>query len=93
MPLTEFESKEALRKATDWLKVSDLPGSTAACEGIANVIPLVIMGEITPGDLDELASIIEGQGQSFRDTNVPAELHVQQLKEAISAAFDHVKNG
>lgn len=92
MPLTEFECKNALRKATDWLMVSDLPGSEAAREGIATVIPLVAMGELAPQDLDELASTIEAYGRSMRDTNVPVELYVAQLNEAITGAFEHVKN-
>lgn len=91
MPLTEFESKEALRGATDWLMVSDLPGSAAAREGIAIVIPLIMMGEITPRDLDELASIVEDNGRSMREPDVPLELHLAQLKEAVRAAFEHVK--
>lgn len=91
MPLSEFESKEALRAATDWLVVSDPPGSAAAREGIANVIPLVMMGEITPTDLDELASIVEESGRSMRDPDVPLDIHLAQLKEAVRAAFEHVK--
>lgn len=93
MPLTELESKEALRRATDWLVQSDLPGSAAAREGIASVIPLVIMGEIVPADVDELAALVEEYGLPTRDPNVPAELHLAQLKEAVGAAFDHVKKG
>jgi hypothetical protein len=92
MPLTEFESKEALRAANDWLVVSDPPGSAAAREGIASVIPLVMMGEITPRDLDDLASIIEDYGQSMRDPEVPDETHRAQLREAVKAAFAHVKS-
>ncbi len=86
MPLTEFESKEALRAATDWLVESDPPGGVAAREGIANVIPLIMMGVIMPGDLDELASIVEEHGQP------PLETDRAQLKEAVKAAFDHVKS-
>ncbi len=93
MALSEFQTRDALRKATDWLMVCELPGSAAAREGIAIIIPLVVMGEITPVDIDELASIVEGQGQSVRDTNVPVEVHVAQLKEAVTAAFEFVKNG
>jgi hypothetical protein len=92
MPLTEFESKEALREANDWLVVSDLPGSAAAREGIATVIPLVMMGEVTPRDLDELASMVEDNGQPIRDPDVPLETHRAQLKEAVKAAFEHVKS-
>ncbi len=40
MPLSEYDSKEALRAATDWLVASELPGSAAAREGIADTIPL-----------------------------------------------------
>lgn len=92
MPLTEFESKEALRAATDWLVVSDLPGSAAAREGIANVIPMVMMGVVEFRDLDELASSVEESGQATRDPDVPLETHQAQLKEAVNAAFEHVKS-
>jgi hypothetical protein len=42
MPLSEYDFKEALRAATDWLLAiaSELPGSVAAREGIADTIPL-----------------------------------------------------
>jgi hypothetical protein len=92
MPLTEFESKEALREANDWLVVADPPGSAAAREGISIVIPLVMMGAVTPRDLDELASIVEDNGEPTRDPEVPLETHRAQLKEAIKAAFEHVKS-
>jgi hypothetical protein len=92
MPLTEFESKEALRAATDWLMVSDLPGSAAAREGIATVIPLVMMGEIEPRDLDELASMVEENGLPMRDPQVSDETHRAQLREAVAGAFAHVKS-
>lgn len=92
MPLTEFEAKEALRAATDWLVESDPPGSAAAREGIANVIPLVMMGVVTPADLDELASIVEESGEPMREPDVPLETHRAQLKAAVKAAFDHVKS-
>ncbi len=92
MALTEFESKEALRAATDWLVESDPPGSAAAREGIANVIPLVMMGIVMPSDLDELASIVEENGEPMHDPDVPLETHRAQLKEAVKAAFEHVKS-
>ena len=91
MPLTEFKSKEALRAATDWLVVNEPPGSVAAREGIANVIPLVMMGEIVPEDLDDLASIVVESGKSMRDPNVPLETHMAQLKEAVRVAFEQAK--
>ncbi len=90
--LTEYESKEALRAATDWLVVSDPPGGAAAREGISNVIPLVMMGAVTPRDLDDLAAIVEDSGQSMRDPAVPLDTHLAQLKGAVTAAFDHVKS-
>ena len=43
MPLSEYDTKEALRAATDCLVASELPGSAAAREGIADTIPLVMM--------------------------------------------------
>jgi hypothetical protein len=92
MPLTEFESKEALRAANDWLVVSDPPGSAAAREGIAIVIPLVMMGAVTPRDLDELASLVEDNGQPMRDPEVPLERHRAEVKEAVKAAFEHAKS-
>ena len=48
MPLSDSDTKEALRAATDWLTASELPGSTAAREGIADTIPLVMMGWSNP---------------------------------------------
>jgi hypothetical protein len=48
MPLSEYDAKEALRAATDWLVASELPGSAAAREGIADTIPLVMMGWSNP---------------------------------------------
>jgi hypothetical protein len=92
MPLSEYDAKEALRAATDWLVVSDPPGGAAAREGISNVIPLVMMGAITPNDLDDLAAIVEESGQGMRDADVSDETHRAQLKEAVRAAFEHVKS-
>jgi hypothetical protein len=91
MPLTESESKDALREANDWLVASDPPGGAAAREGIANVIPLVMMGALIPRDLDELASLVEENGEPARD-DVPVETHRAQLKAAVRAAFEHVKS-
>ena len=92
MPLNEYESKEALRAATDWLVQFDPPGAAAAREGIANVIPLVMMGEVTPSDLDDLASIVEQSGAPLYDPAVPPETHRAQLHDAVTAAFNHVKS-
>jgi hypothetical protein len=91
MPLTEFESKEALRAATDWLVVSNPPGSAAAREGISTVIPLIMTGIIAPRDLDDLASLVEENGREMRDPGVPLETHLAQLKEAVKAAFEQVQ--
>lgn len=91
MALGELKTKEALRIAADWLFSSNLPGAFAAREGIANVIPLVVMGEVSPDDLDDLASIVEEQGQSMREAGVTPETHQTQLHAAVKAAFDHVK--
>jgi hypothetical protein len=66
MPLSEYDTKEALRYATDWLIASELPGSAAAREGIAS-IPLVMMGLIEPDDLDDLAAIVEKHGRAVHD--------------------------
>ncbi len=92
MPMTEFESKEALRAATDWLVTADPPGGVAAREGISVAIPLVMMGAITPRDLDDLASIVEENGQTPPDAGVSPETHRAQLKAAVQAAFDHVRS-
>lgn len=92
MPLTEFECKEALRAATDWLVIEDPPGSAAAREGISGVIPLVMMGAITARDLDDLASIVVENGQSMHDPAVPLATQQAQLKAAVKAAFDHVRS-
>jgi hypothetical protein len=93
MPLTEREAKEALRSATDWLVITDPPGAMAAREGISSVIPLVMMGAVTAQDLDDLASMVEENGRSLRDPDVPLETHLAQLKEAVRAAFEQVKRG
>jgi hypothetical protein len=92
MPLTELESKEALRTAADWLMLSDRPGSAGAREGIAGVIPLVMMGIVTPQDLDELASLVEDNGMSAHEPDVTPEEHRAQLHEAVTAAFAHVRS-
>ena len=85
MALSELKAKEALRIATDWLAVSALPGSAAAQDGIAATIPLVVMGDVTPRDLDELASIVEQNAQPSSETQRDA------LHEAVRGAFDHVR--
>ncbi|MEO7038631.1 MAG: hypothetical protein ABI186_01210 [Candidatus Elarobacter sp.] len=92
MPLSEFDSKEALRTATDWLVVTDPPGGMAARDGISEVIPLVMMGQIVPRDLDDLASIVEENARPTPDPGVPLETHRAQLRAAIQAAFEHVKS-
>ena len=92
MPLNEYETKEALRVATDWLTEADPPGAAAAREGIANVIPLVMMGAVTPRDLDDLATIVEESGAESPDPAVPLETQRSQLHDAVTAAFDHVKS-
>ena len=63
MPLKEYDTREALRAATDWLVASELPGSTAAREGIADTVPLVRMGLVEPDDLDDLAAISRSTGE------------------------------
>lgn len=92
MPLTEFECKEALRAATDWLVMTDPPGAAAAREGISGVIPLVMMGAITARDLDDLAAIVEENGASLHEPDVPPATQQAQLKAAVKAAFDHVRS-
>jgi hypothetical protein len=88
MPLSEYDAKEALRAATDWLVASELPGSAAAREGIADTIPLVTMGMVEPDDLDDLAAIVEERGRAVHDAATPEDVQRAQLKEAVKAAFD-----
>ena len=84
MALSEHQTKEALRLATDWLVTTEPPGSDAAREGIADVVGLAMMGDITAADVDELAAIVEQYGRRHKPD--PAELHA-----AVTAAFDHVR--
>src|SRR5215831_13153031 len=88
MPLSEHYTKEALRAATDWLGASELPGSAAAREGIADTIPLVMMGLVEPDDLDDLAAIVEKHGRAVHDAATPDDVQRAQLKGAVKAAFD-----
>jgi hypothetical protein len=92
MPLSEYDIKEALRAAADWLVASELPGSAAAREGIADTIPLVIMGEVEPNDLDDLAAIVEEHGRTVHDAATPEDVQRAQLKEAVKAAFAYVRS-
>ena len=92
MPLSEYDNKEALRDATDWLVASELPGSAAAREGVADTIPLVMMGLVEPDDLDDLAAIVEEHGRAVHDSATPEDVQHAQLKEAVKAAFDYVRS-
>ena len=92
MPLSEYDIKEALRSATDWLVGSELPGSAAAREGIADTIPLVMMGLVEPDDLDDLAAIVEKHGRAVHDAATPDDVQRAQLKGAVKAAFDYVRS-
>jgi hypothetical protein len=92
MPLSEYDTKEALRAATDWLVASELPGSAAAREGIADTIPLVMMGLVEPDDLDDLAAIVEERGGAVHDAATPEDVQRARLKEAVKAAFDYVRS-
>jgi len=83
---------EALRSASGWLKVQNLPGSAAAQQAIASVTPLITSGEISPRDLDDLASIVEHHGRQFSAPGVPLEVHLAQLREAVRSAFERVEN-
>jgi len=91
MPLSEYDSKEALRVAADWLTASELPGSAAALEGIADTIPLVMTGMVELNDLDDLAAIVEKHGRAVHDPATPEDVQRAQLKEAVKAAFDHIR--
>src|SRR5215471_20777543 len=92
MPLSEYDIKEALRSATDWLVGSELPSSAAAREGIADTVPLVMMGLVEPDDLDDLAAIVEKHGRAVHDAATPEDAQRAQLKEAVKAAFDYVRS-
>jgi|ERR1700758_1732148 hypothetical protein len=92
MPLSEYDTKEALRAAIDWLVASELPGSAAAREGVADTIPLVMMGLVEPDDLDDLAAIVEGHARAVHDPATPEDVQRAQLKEAVKAAFDYVRS-
>ena len=92
MPLSEHDTKEALRAATDWLAASELPGSAAAREGIADTIPLVMMGLVEPADLDDLAAIVEEHGRAVHNADTPQDVQRAQLKEAVKAAFDYARS-
>src|SRR5215469_14664527 len=92
MPLSEHDTKEALRIVTDWLAASELPGSAAAREGVADTIPLVMMGLVEPEDLDDLAAIVEEHGRAVHDAAVPEDVQRDKLKEAVKAAFDYVRS-
>jgi hypothetical protein len=93
MALSELESKDALRAAADWLALSDRPGRDVAREGIAAVIPLIMMGVIEPRDLDDLASLVEENALSGADPAIPPETLRPQVHEAIAAAFTHLRSG
>src|SRR5215472_3473990 len=92
MPLSEHDTKEALRAATDWLGASELPGSAAAREGIADRIPLVMMGLVEPDDWDDLAAIVEKHGRAVHDAATPDDVQRAQLKGAVKPAFDYVRS-
>jgi hypothetical protein len=91
MPFSEHDSKEALRAAADWLVASELPGSAAPREGIADTIPLVMMGMVEPDDLDDLAAIVEEHGRAAHDATTRRTCSAQ-LKLAVKAAFDYVRS-
>ena len=83
MPMGELRAKEALRVASDWLNMSDAPGKDGAIDGIANAIPLVMMGEIEAENLDDLAASVLRCSSSSGSTDVQA---------AVNAAFAFVKS-
>src|SRR5437588_9839770 len=92
MPLSEYDTKEALRAATDWLVASELPGSAAAREGVADTIPLVMMGLLEPDELDDLAAIVEEHGRAVHDGATSVDMQRAQLKAAEKAAFYYVRS-
>src|SRR5262249_61234936 len=91
MPLSEHDTKEALRAATDWLGASELPGRAAAREGIADTLPLVMMGLVEPADLDDLAAIVEKHGRAVHDAATPDDVQRAQLTRAVKAAFAYAR--
>jgi hypothetical protein len=86
VPLSELQMKETLRVATDWLVTSDLPGSPAAREGIADVIGLMMMDAVDATDVDGLASLVIEHGDRAR-----GGVSHDELRHAVEAAFAHVK--
>lgn len=83
MPLGELKSKEALRMASDWLTMSDVPGKDDALEGIANVIPLIMIGEVDAEDVDDLAASVLRYAPSNGSADVVA---------AVNGAFAFAKS-
>jgi len=91
MPLSEYDTKEALRAATDWLVASELPGSAAARKGIADTNRFM-RGAVKPDDFDDLAAIVEEHGRAVHDAATSEDVQRAQLKEAVKAAFDYVRS-
>lgn len=83
MPMGERNAKEALAMASDWLTMSDAPGKADALDGIANIIPLVMIGEIDPEDIDDLAASV------LRHAPSPEAADVES---AVNAAFAFAKS-
>ena len=52
-------------------------------------IPVTMMGTVTPQDLDELAALVEEFSRTPGETDSVRRV---QLKEAVTAAFDHVRS-
>jgi hypothetical protein len=59
-------------------------------KGIADTIPLVMMGMVEPDDLNDLAAIVEEHGRAVHDAAAPEDVQRAQLKEAVKGAFDYV---
>ena len=81
MPFGELQARHALREASDWLTMSDAPGKAGALDGIANTIPLLMIGEIEPKDIDDLAASV------LRNASADAD-----VEAALKAAFDFAKS-
>jgi hypothetical protein len=87
MPLSEYDE----RSSAGCHRLARSIGTSRqrrAREGIADTIPLVMMGMVEPNDLDDLAEIVEERGRAVHDAATPEDVQRAQLKEAVKAAFD-----
>src|SRR5215469_4011783 len=87
MPLSESEVKEALRIVTDWLSASELPGSAAAREGVADTIPLVMMGLVEAAGAVGVGAPLQPHVRALSGADRPQELQASGIYEPVRASF------